>query len=384
MNTLSIKKLPKRDREQQVLFGLVDYYLKTGKPVGSHTLQEAGFDHLSSATIRNYFARLETDGLLSQAHASGGRIPTNRALRLYATAHLDNSIADETVFSSIKENESREVAAFLQDAAEKLSTHTQMAVFLSAPRFDQDYVVGIKLVSIDNNRCLCVIITDFGVVRTEIVYLEKKLSLLALKRLESYFHWRLTNQDKPENFEKEEEDLAQKIYNEMMMRFLVSYSNFVDSELYRTGFSKLLNYPDFLNATDLAEGLGLFENAHNMRLLVRECCKHNCLRFWIGDDLSTYVGSPPNCTVMAIPYSINKHTVGAVGLLGPIRVPYCELFGILRSFSTNLSDTLTRNLYKFKITFRQPHARMLAIQQTGERLMLLENISKKSDGTKES
>lgn len=378
LNVLPIKRHSKRDREIQVLFGLVDYYLRTGKPVGSHSLQEAGFENLSSATIRNYFATLEKEGFLAQPHSSGGRIPTNAAFRLYANEQLESKAGDlqyEEAFSDIRKRESREVAAFLEDSAERLSTLTQMAVFLSAPRFDQDYVVSIKLVAIDHQRCLCVIITDFGVIRTEVVYLEQRLTVHALARIESYFHWRLTGHDKPENFTKEEEEISQKIYNEVMLRYLVSYSNFIDTELYKTGFSKLLTYPDFLDTNVLAEGLALFENAHSMRLLVKECCKHGHLKFWIGEDLSHYTTSTPNCSIIAIPYYINNHIVGAVGLLGPIRMPYSSLFSIMRCFSHIVSETLTKNLFKFKITFRQPQTRMQALEHSKNQLFLLENIS---------
>lgn len=38
------------------------------------------------------------------------------------------------------ENQTREIASYLQKTAELLSQHTNMAVFLAAPRFDHDYV----------------------------------------------------------------------------------------------------------------------------------------------------------------------------------------------------------------------------------------------------
>ena len=64
----------KEARLYKVLLGLVEHFIKTGKPVGSHTLKEEGFQQLSSATLRNYFAQLEEDGFLHQLHSSGGRI----------------------------------------------------------------------------------------------------------------------------------------------------------------------------------------------------------------------------------------------------------------------------------------------------------------------
>ena len=78
------KKPSKEEREKKVLIGLISLYIETGKSVGSDTLRKKGFKDLSSATIRNYFVRLEEAGYLHQAHSSGGRVPTKKAYRLFA------------------------------------------------------------------------------------------------------------------------------------------------------------------------------------------------------------------------------------------------------------------------------------------------------------
>lgn len=379
------KRSAKQERERKILLGLIEYYLKTGKPVGSNTLKEAGFGDLSSATIRNYFANLEEEGYLTQHHSSGGRIPTPKAYRLYAQESLDAAASDlpieEAPFIELRNSESREIASYLQNAAETLSHLTNSAVFMSAPRFDHDFIVGLKLVPIDQARCLCVMITDFGVILTEILPTEKKLTSFTVKRIESYFHWRLTGNDKPENLEKEEEQRAQHIYNELMVRYIVGYSNFTNEEIYSTGFSKLLAYPEFQNPLSLATSLALFENTNSMRLLLKECSTVNHLKFWIGDDLIPYTNEIPNCTVLAIPYYVNQQPIGAVGLLGSMRIPYPHLFGIMRTFSESISTALTRNIFKHKISFRQSQSETPYLQKEEHqligrsRLMLLENKS---------
>lgn len=371
LKSLSQKRTGKQDREHKVLLGLVDYYIKTGKPVGSHTLKEAGFEDLSSATIRNYFANLEENNFLTQQHTSGGRIPTDLAYKTYAQEfiHNENIQLESQEFSDIRQSDSREIAAFLQQSAETLSSSSNSAVFLSAPRFDHDFIVELKLVPIDIQRCLCILITDFGVIQTEMLHIPKKMSSFAARRIESYFHWRLSGLNKPENLEQEEEALAQEFYNELMVRYLVGYSNFIDEEIYRTGFSRLLSYTDFQEAGALAMSLALFEDAHAMRLLLKECTKHNELRYWIGEDLSTYSSSNSNCSVIAIPYYINQKAVGAVGLLGPKRMPYRENFERLRLFSEAVSEALTRNIYKFKVTYREPAQGSLFLQNEKNHLM---------------
>jgi heat-inducible transcriptional repressor len=350
------KKPAKNQREKLILFALVELYLKTGKPIGSNTLKDNWFENLSSATIRNYFSKLEEEGYLKQQHSSGGRIPTSLAYKAYAEFHLDQPILGETEKKWVKQHlvkETREIASYLQQAAESISERAKCAVFLSAPRFDQDFLLDIKLVCIDHNRILCVLITDFGIIHTETIHTEKKLSSFAIKRLESYFNWKLTGLDRPK-LDREEEILADKLYKEVMLRHIVSYTNFSAEDLFQAGFSKLLSYPDFNDAAALASGLSLFENKTELRNLLNACIKKGGATCWIGESLEQFSPEASACSVIVVPYRIHQTLCGAFGILGPNRIPYRELFGLLQSASEAISDSLTRSMYKFKITFRQP------------------------------
>ncbi len=361
MKTLVRRKPPKDQRERLILLGVVDLYLETGKPVGSNTLKDSGFENLSSATIRNYFSKLEEEGYLKQQHSSGGRIPTHLAFQLYARSYLKSPLLDDKEKKSLQSKllrETRELTSFLHHASEIISEETKCAVFLSAPRFDQDFVLDVKFVGIDQSRCLCVLITDFGLVQTEQLYAEKKLSNFTLKRIEAYFHWRLTGLDKPK-LSEEEELIASRFYGEVMLRHLVGQTHFTREDIYKTGFSKLLAYTDFNDVSALAGGLGLFENHEALNGLLGRASEAGDLSCWIGDDLQS-------CSVIAIPYRINQTVVGSIAILGPNRIPYRRLFGILQAASDAISESLTKSMFKFKITFRPPEA-------IEDSLLLLEN-----------
>jgi heat-inducible transcriptional repressor len=356
MKNIVARKPPKDQRERLVLLRLVDLYLETGKPIGSNTLKEKEFDNLSSATIRNYFVKLEEDGYLKQQHSSGGRIPTYLAYQLYAETYLASPALEEKERKSLRAKllkETREIAGFLQHVAETISEVTKCAVFLSAPRFDQDFVLDVRLVSVDQNRCLCVLITDFGLVQTEILYAEKKLSSFTLKRLEAFFRWKLTGLDQP-TLSEQEEALAAKFYSEVMLRHIVGHSHFSSEDIYKTGFSKLLGYSDFNDATALAAGLGIFENKEALRSLLTECLKAGQLSCWIGGPLQA-------CSAVAIPYKIKGTVVGSIAILGPNRIPYRKLFAILETASEAISESLTNSVCKFKISFRQPDMPMIDV-----------------------
>ena len=369
LKPLPTKKLPKTDREQATLLGLIELFLKTGKPIGSQTLQENGFESLSSATIRNYFAKLEELGYLKQPHTSGGRIPTAKAFKLYAETYLDQGMvekAQEEFLASRMDKESREVAATLHRAADALSEATQCAVFISAPRFDQDFVQDIRLIQLDPMKLLSVLITNFGLIRTETLYVEKAVETPFLRAVEEYFRWRMNQGEKPLFQNEAETKMAQRIYNEIMVRHVVGYANFSTEDVIRTGLSKLLTYPEFNDAATLASSLALLEDPGQMRAFLKEASKKQALSCWIGEDLDPFIAKDSDCAIIAIPYRINQTTAGSIALLGPTRLPYRNLFGLSRLFSEQLSQSLTEQMYQFKITFRQPKPSILLENQTRE------------------
>ncbi len=359
------KRPAKDERERHVLLGLVQLYLETGSPVGSSTLREHGFQSLSSATIRNYFSKLEKAGFLRQQHSSGGRIPTEAAFKLYVDSFIHQSpLIKEKETKDLQKKLSkptREVAAYLQKAAEILSEATNCAVFLSSPRFDQDFVLDIKLIQIDSQRCLCVLITDFGMVHTEMLFIEKGLSQANLNKIAQYLQWRISGIEKPK-LSPEEEKLANHFYKEIMLRHIVTYSNFSVEDIYKTGFSKLLDYPDFNNAASLASGLSLFENESDLRKLLQQTCEKKELCCFLGEDLDILETGLSGCSILMIPYRIHQTLAGAIALLGPNRLPYRQLFGILNAASETLSETLTNSLYKFKISFRKPKPSQIELE----------------------
>lgn len=383
------RQAKKEARALQILLRLVELYIETNRPIGSHTLKEQGLEAFSSATLRNYCAELEEEGYLYQPHPSGGRIPTEKAFRWYASTLLEDPSLFEAprAWSDLEMESPAHLARFLQQAAERLSQETGCAVFLSSLRFDQDFILEVKLVDIDPHRLLCVMVTNFGYILTEVLLLEKKWSAFSLKRMESYIQWRIKGGHPPEGLTPDEEAEAQRHYNEILVRYLVRYSNFSQEELYRTNFSTLLAYPEFKDPIALTTALSLFENPTQMRRLLEDALQRGKVHYWIGEDLSPYVTATQPCTILTAPYSLGPTRAGAIALLGPCRLPYRPLFATLHAFAAALSTSLTQSLFKFKISFRQPHnsspylvgeerVKKLIKNSPTERLLLIEEKSR--------
>lgn len=372
LKRLNCKRSTKKDKQLSVLLGVVDLFIKTSKPIGSNTLKETGFDFLSSATIRNYFANLEETGYLKQQHSSGGRIPTSKAFRAYANATLENlkiSSSEAKKLSQVLKNQCKKVTTYLHKAADHLSEISNSCVFLLSPSFDQDFIQNIKLIPLYDSDLLCVIITDFGQIKTEILNLDKPLKDEEIKLLEKFLLWRINKGEKPiltENITK----AAQKIYNEIMLRHVARYSSQTGSDsCYKTGLSKLLIYPEFQDPTILVNSLSLFEDFEKIKTLLFEAMKLNKLTCWIGDELAAFGTMLQECAIITFPYKINNLPAGAIALLLPQRTDYAKVFAQAMLFSEYISEALTKSIYKFKINF-QPSAFPFSKQHARLSIML--------------
>lgn len=78
------------DRSRRLLATLVREYIETGEPVSSQVLARESGLGVSSATVRNVLAQLEDAGYVHQPHTSAGRVPTDRAYRVFVDLLLES------------------------------------------------------------------------------------------------------------------------------------------------------------------------------------------------------------------------------------------------------------------------------------------------------
>ncbi|NGX31513.1 MAG: Heat-inducible transcription repressor HrcA [Chlamydiae bacterium] len=353
-----VTKVKKKEkREQEILLGLVKLFLETGKPIGSSTLQANGFDHLSSATIRNYFAKLEAAKLLQQPHISGGRIPTSQAFKWYAQMAKRNIETNKEIKKILEKKlccDVDKIYHFLEESVSVLAEISNAACVICSPRFDQDTILDIKLLMLDHKRLLCALVTNFGVVNTYILNVPKKISAFSQKRIENYLQAKLQNIATLLNLNEDEKTLAEKVYQEVMVRYIVNYTNFSNTDLISCGFSNLLQYKEFNNPLAITKSLSLFENEEQLRAILQKSMQAQDLVFWIAEDLKPFSENITHCSILAMPYKINEMIAGAILVYLPMRADYKMHFSILKTFSEFLSKALTKTTYKHKITFRTP------------------------------
>lgn len=162
------------NRRSDILGLIVDYYIKTGEPMGSKTLCALLPYSVSSATIRNEMAVLTELGFLQQRHTSGGRVPTNASYRYF----VDNLIRTQELTPYEKQHidevlsvNASDPERLLADASKLLMQATGSASFYSTVKDSLDCLQGVDLIPAGNGKTMIVMLTVGGKIKSSIIKL---------------------------------------------------------------------------------------------------------------------------------------------------------------------------------------------------------------------
>src|SRR4029077_7531627 len=146
-------------RERRVLQAVIQAYVQTAEPAGSRVLSRKFGLGVSPATIRNTMSDLEEKGFLFHPHTSAGRVPTNKAYRVYVDSLLSfppvkavesNRLSEEIA----NRNGSSPIETILRRAAQTLGVLTQELGVALGPRLDLSILRRLELVSVSSDRLL--------------------------------------------------------------------------------------------------------------------------------------------------------------------------------------------------------------------------------------
>ena len=112
------------DRKIKILYAVIRNYLETGEPVGSRTISKYTDLNLSSATIRNEMSDLEELGYIIQPHTSAGRIPTDKAYRLYVDTIMEEKDREISELKGMLVETEGKMDRVLKNVAKLLATNT--------------------------------------------------------------------------------------------------------------------------------------------------------------------------------------------------------------------------------------------------------------------
>jgi heat-inducible transcriptional repressor len=335
------------DRERRILKALIDEYIETAEPVGSKILSSRLNNEMSSATIRNVMAELETWGYLEQPHTSAGRVPSTRGYRFYVDelmqvhelSPIETALMNRSLNLQIKE-----LDRLMQETNRILSSLMKYAAFMVYPAMGSAIIHRVEIIKIDSFNHVVVIVADTGLVKNKLVRITETIdgktfhTLLVLLN-DNLRGTPLSGAEPPDirlfvNFTGGAAELCGEVY-----RFIRELSyDFTEREVFFGGAANLLKYPEFSNVSRAEQALDYLSGENRGKDLAGLADEDKDITISIGTENGAE--SLKQTSIVMSPYRLPGSGGGLIGLVGPTRMDYAKVSAKLRYFTDGLTKLL--------------------------------------------
>lgn len=326
-------------RKREILRRLVEEFVASGQPVGSKALVErAGID-ASSSTVRSELAELESLGLLTHPHTSAGRVPTEEGYRRYTeelVSGLDGRPGPFPLDLTAMRNELEEA---LRRTTESLSEATHLLAVVSAPSIESAAVRHVEVLQLQPRVVIVVVITASGGISKRVFELDHEVD-------PGLVEWARVSLNELVAGRRLTPTLLRRIFDDPGLspreqRFLATirpaFSDVIDesTQLFVGGAAGLLGEARGVELEACQRLLEVLERRAAVLALLSEALDPQRTVVRVGPAVEgrelhdvSYVGST---------YGLAHRSLGAVGLVGPLRMDYEKAIRSVRAAAFELS-----------------------------------------------
>ena len=334
-------------RKMRILQAIVDDYIMTAAPVGSRTVSKRSDMGLSPATIRNEMSDLTELGFLEQPHTSAGRIPSEKAYRLYVNHLMDSAKLTDDEAEYIKahlDTRVHEVGEVIRQTAKVLSDMTNYTSMVLIPQLSSMKLKRISLIPVSDGTAMAVVVTNTGVTKNAMIRIPESLSPDDIEKISKLITSKLDGHKLNEAIESVLPTIRMEIGEqadaivEMLEDIKASMS---ETDVEVVGASNILDYPEYSDAAKARSFLTEVETGNYLQKVLTDSS---------DVEMSVRIGTEndnpdmKDCSVVTVTYKAGGKNIGTMGVVGPTRMDYGKVMAVLKYMSNSLSDILSRLL----------------------------------------
>lgn len=341
---MGIDKSELDERKVKILDAIIRNYLATGEPVGSRTISKYTDLNLSSATIRNEMADLEEMGYIVQPHTSAGRIPSDKGYRLYVDHLMEEKDREISEMKEFVIEKTEKMEKVLKQAAKLLAANTNYATLVSAPAYNQNKIKFIQLSAVNDSQLLAVIVLNSNMVKNQMIDISEPLDNETLLKLNILLNTSLNGLALDQinlgtiALMKEQAGIHSKIVSEVLDALVQTISETEDLQIYTSGATNILKYPELSDSESVSSLLSAFEEKEELQSLVTESLSGD----ENGTGIQVYIGNESpiqtmkDCSVVTATYDLGEGIKGTIGIVGPKRMDYEKVMDNLKTLKSQL------------------------------------------------
>ena len=327
-------------RESAVFAVIVELFLRTGQPVASREVAATKGQRLSPASIRGVMVRLEELGLLTRPHPSAGCTLTDQGLRF----HIDFNVQNFRPSVAVRRRVAARFGEAKQAAVDDLRWVAALAADLTReagvavrPVGEHPVLESLALVPIGGGRVLGVVVTVNRWVEKRVATLSDDgltddLPALAARvnlqfsglELESIRECLAAEGPEIVGLSPSEKQFLQEIFRDRG-----------DGEVQVAGTENLIGNDAFSEVGRIRSVVRVLEDRPLLAGELRKALRSSSTRVFIGSESPLTEGG--NLGMVATLFYREGHTVGAVGIIGPRRMPYGQVVPVVECIGETLS-----------------------------------------------
>jgi heat-inducible transcriptional repressor len=325
------------DRQELVLRRLVEEYMDEGVPVGSKALS-AAFEW-GPSTIRHELANLEDLGLLAHPHTSAGRVPTEAGYRYFVDRLLPVEQPGPGLSLSLVR---RELDEAMRVTTETLSQVTNLLAIVTSPPIDTSTIRHIEVLALQPQVLMVVVITSTGGVSKRLFTFPRPVDTGLSDWAASYLNERLVGLGLGARM------LHQRLHDPSLSAterefldalapvFTVLEEPALDT-LYVEGTAKLLTIGRVADVSELNLLMDMLERRVALLGVLRSALTATqTVAVRIGAE--NEVPALQSLALVAASYGLPQRALGAVSVIGPLRMDYGLAIRAVREAASQLSS----------------------------------------------
>ena len=328
-------------RQEQILCKVVDEYLLTAQPVASrHIATDPELD-CGPSTVRNELAVLEEQGLLAHPHVSAGRVPTDAGQR-YVVDRLLRT--ERSLPAPTRSLELSLICSEIDDAvratSETLSRMTNLVAVVSAPSMNTSKIKHVEVLALQAQLVLIVIITSTGGVSKMLATFERPVDPGLVSWAGEYLNERLVGLGLGARM------VQQRLLDpglstselEFLARFAPGFGELAhegEDAVYVEGTARLLEAGQLDVGARVNELVDLLERRVALLRVLRTALSEPGVHVRIGRE--NELPAMHSLALVAAGYGMAQRKLGAVSVIGPVRMDYAAAIATVREAAHELS-----------------------------------------------
>ncbi|HEY1285620.1 MAG TPA: heat-inducible transcriptional repressor HrcA [Solirubrobacterales bacterium] len=330
------------ERQELILRLVVDAHLASGRPVASKTIADRSEVEWGPSTVRNELAALEAAGYLNHPHTSAGRVPTETGYRHHVDRLMEAGevpTGDGIVLRLSRLR--REIDEAMRETTAALARVNDLMALATAPAPSLAATIHrVEVLRLQPTKLMVIAIASTGAVAKRVFDFPSPVDPGLVEWASSYLNESLAGMDVgarmiADRLADPELGHVEAAFIETLGPAFTELEREASETLYTDGASRLLSEQHLDDLPRADRLMTALERRAGVLGMLRSALDRRSVFLWIGAE-----NPQPelrSVSVVGANYGLAHRNLGAVGVVGPLRMDYATAIASVRGAARELS-----------------------------------------------